>query len=304
MPDSEMDRFFEEIFGYRPRKSGTSYEMLCAAAMKLLFKQDAAFHNSTLIGEKSGTSYQVDVLQENEDGRVFGEAKDYTVEGKKVGRPDLQKLVGALVEVAAQSGRFFSATDFTGPARRYAGKSEPMIGKRIDLTTIRPSTEEDEDGRVRTIILKLKIYRQNEQGMSVIPMFTDTAQVELESLASAGKIPAALSLAVSEILNCDGSVMVPVASLDLGLLSSEISNRAYCTMLIPGGHILIEGLLFEIHGLTFDIPYFAVAHEVRIEANGKARLLVRDESGQFNKLVTDVDLKTVKFGEDGAIALE
>ncbi|WP_396126071.1 restriction endonuclease [Cytobacillus firmus] len=51
----------------------------------------------------------------------MGEAKDYTVQGNKVGRPDIQKLGGAFGDLKdIKEGLFFSATDYTKPAIKYA----------------------------------------------------------------------------------------------------------------------------------------------------------------------------------------
>lgn len=70
------------------------------------------------------------------------EAKYYSILGEKVGRDDIQKLNGALVDLDAfHRGVFVSATDYTKPAIEYAMASEKMPhGKPIDLYQVRNST--------------------------------------------------------------------------------------------------------------------------------------------------------------------
>ena len=111
---SSIDILFEQLFGYKPKKSGEAYEIISAAVMKLFNKNCKVSHDEELRGTFSNTLYQIDVLLEHQSKKEMGEAKDYTVQGKKVGREDLQKLGGALVDLDEVSGGiFFSATDYT-----------------------------------------------------------------------------------------------------------------------------------------------------------------------------------------------
>ena len=78
------------------------------------------------------------------------EVKDYTIDKRKVGRSDLQKLQGALTDLDFEKGVFVSATDYTKPAKKYSDGAEiNPLQKEIDLFHIRPSTELDEKGRVK-----------------------------------------------------------------------------------------------------------------------------------------------------------
>lgn len=126
---SPIDDLFFQIFGYHPSKSGKSYEMLAAAATKLLFPERAVKHDVNLQGLLSETLYQLDVMVNRGEVSQFGEAKDYTERNAKVGRPDLQKLGGALPDLPVDGAIFYSATDFTTPAKAYAQNSEAITGR-------------------------------------------------------------------------------------------------------------------------------------------------------------------------------
>ncbi|WP_046226984.1 hypothetical protein [Paenibacillus dauci] len=82
---SKIDILFEELFGFKPKKSGEAYEKISAAVMKLLYKDSKVTHDEKLKGEFSDTLYQIDVMLEDESKKRMGEAKDYTVKGAKVG---------------------------------------------------------------------------------------------------------------------------------------------------------------------------------------------------------------------------
>ena len=113
---SPIDKLFEVVFGFVPAREGEAYEKFASIACKLLDKDQKIVHDTRIRGEFSKSLYQIDVLTTKENAVSFGEAKDYTDREGKVGRPDLQKLGGALPELPVQSGTFFSATGYTKPA--------------------------------------------------------------------------------------------------------------------------------------------------------------------------------------------
>lgn len=104
---SPIDLLFEDMFGNKPNKDGTAYEILSAAVMKLLEENALVKHDEKLKGTFSNTFYQLDVLIQQEARKEMGEAKDYTKKGSKVGRPDLQKLAGALIDLSEVDGGVF-----------------------------------------------------------------------------------------------------------------------------------------------------------------------------------------------------
>src|SRR5215203_3656533 len=144
--NSPVADLFEEIYGFRPNKDGAAYEMLCAAVCKLLGEAEEVFHDERLRGNFSATLYQVDVLLRQAGKGRFGEAKDYSVSGDKVGRPDLQKLAGALGDTDIEGAVFFSATGYTANARKYAEAFEQINSKPIRLFSLTPYTETDSEG--------------------------------------------------------------------------------------------------------------------------------------------------------------
>ena len=94
--------------------------MLASAVIKLFSKESKVFNDQNLKGQFSQTFYQIDTLLRKAKGTIMGEAKDYTGRNAKVGRPDLQKLSDALCDLEVTGGLFFSATDYTEPAKKYA----------------------------------------------------------------------------------------------------------------------------------------------------------------------------------------
>jgi len=108
-------------------------KMLSAAVTKLLSKKTGTnvYHDQSIRRKISQTLYQIDVFLEEQGHKKMGEAKDYTIKNAKVGRGNLQKMVGALIELDVNGGMFFSATEYTAPVKRYAQAAQSMINKPI-----------------------------------------------------------------------------------------------------------------------------------------------------------------------------
>lgn len=128
---SEIDELFFRLMGYYPNKAGEAYEIISAAALGIV-KQQEAEHNRFLKGESGGRPYQIDGLL---NGKIMVESKDYTIEDKKVGRPDLQKMQGALTDLPdIEEGYFTSATKYSRDASSMLrGRKQMKDIKRLPL---------------------------------------------------------------------------------------------------------------------------------------------------------------------------
>ena len=96
---SPIDELYQMVFGSAPIKAGTAFERLAAIATYVIEEDGDVTHDAALTGAYSGSRYQIDVLHQSTAEKTMGEAKDYSDRGGKVGRPDLQKLAGALIDL-------------------------------------------------------------------------------------------------------------------------------------------------------------------------------------------------------------
>jgi hypothetical protein len=67
--------------------------------------------------------------------------------------------------------------------------------------------------------------------------------------------------------------------------------------------IMVGSDLIEITELKYSIVQSVLKSEIVVERKGTAQLLVKAEDGSINKLLTDVDLRSVTFGADGEVIL-
>jgi hypothetical protein len=109
----------------------------------LLNKESTIFYNQHIKGQYSKQDYQIDGIIDDRSVEV----KDYTIRHDKVGRPDIQKQEGGLIELPFTGGIFSSATDYTRNAKMYAkGTIENPVTKRIELYNLKSRSYYDNTG--------------------------------------------------------------------------------------------------------------------------------------------------------------
>ena len=172
MINNNMDDVFEEIYGWKPLKRGAGYELLVGAVLKILNKDASITSNVFVESQYSKDKFQVDNLLEQQE-KVFVEVKDYA---EKVGRPDVTKLSGALLNLPLDKGIVASVKGFTKNAKQYVEDCEKNPhAKPIDLYIVRPSTQEDIKGRIMEIHMEITMESTDYRNAKFEPCFTEEA---------------------------------------------------------------------------------------------------------------------------------
>lgn len=295
---SPLDELFNDLYGYYPNKAGQAYEMLVAAAFKIITGQTLKY-DQHLRGEFSDTDYQIDGLNSDE-GKII-EAKDYTIDDRKVGRPDLQKLQGALTDLNVKGGVFASATDYTKPAKKYAdSSSKNPLQKQIELYQIRPSTELDEKGRIKTFIINMTMVVPDYSNGEFNYAWTEDA---IKKFTDNDLINKQIKMVLDRFYKSDGS-------LDCLLMDFTRENQPiHVNMdddygeggwLLPNRFIKYKDELYGIKGISYKIPYTRSTTTFTIEGEGKPRILIKSDDGRVDKLITDKQFRDLTI-EDGEI---
>ena len=299
---SPVDELFHELYGYYPNKRGQAYEMLVAAGMKLLMGKEVSY-NQFERGKYSDTTYQQDGVVEDDEKMI--EAKDYTNREAKVGRGDLQKLQGALGDLIIKGGIFASATDYTKPAKNYAksGEENPLH-KPIELFHVRPSVEEDKEGRAMKIVLDIHIQWPDYENSKMTSVWTKEAAKKLEEGGHVGK---QWSQGFSKFYDKEGKFITSIYDLTKnhpptppeGLYIPD-NYVAKGMWKVPGGCIDLEEEKYEIAGIKYEVPFIELTEELVIEGGGEPKMYIRSEDGKHNKLITDEQLRNIEF-KDGKV---
>lgn len=305
---SPIEVIFEKIFGYLPDKSGTAYERLAAIAMCLL-DDGVAQHDAQIRGQFSETLYQLDVQHRSQDGKTtMGEAKDYSESGKKVGRDDLQKLGGALPDLKEiNAGAFFSSTGYTRPATKYANAATQITGgKDIDLYELTTSTEEDEKGFIKTIIIKVHAIIPHPESGEFRAAFTPEGETMLkDAFLSYGEQSKAFICGLSDFYTQTQTKSISLATLTssgYGDVNNE-TNCVHASFLLPNQFIRVEKLFVPIRGLEYKIPFSYMNREIRISDDSEHRFVIRDENRKPLRILTDKKLREFSFDKYGNVVV-
>jgi hypothetical protein len=287
---SPIDILYRNLYGSLPKKEGAAYERLAAAVCKLLAPHCEVFHDTRIRGEFSKSFHQLDVQRTDGGETSFGEAKDYTADQRKVGRGDIQKLGGALGDLPVSKAIFFSATDYTKPALQYAAAAAKIVGKPIEPFHLRPAVDQDRDGRVETIRIQIHIE------MPEVAFGVELTDADRAKLVALGR--GAFQQAVDRLLDANGNVMKTIPEL----LPPECWKALYAGppegfIPLSGAFIRVDDQLIGIQGMTYKVTHKVTTHEVVIQPNGEATLLIKSVDGTLDKLITDTDLKKVTFND-------
>lgn len=298
MQKSPIDDLFFELYGYYPNKAGTAYELLVAAALKVVTGEKIKY-DQHLRGEYSETDYQIDGL--NADKSQIVEAKDYTINKRKVGRPNLQKLQGALSDLDVESGLFASATEYTKPAKKYSDSSDKNpLQKQIELYNIRPSTELDEKGRINKFIINMTMVTPDFESGQMECAWTQSA---IDKFKKNGLMGKPITLGIDRFYEQDGTI-------DCLLVDFTRNNQpAHPKMddefgigcwLLHNKYIKYEDELYELKGIAYKIPYRKNTTTFTIDSEGEPKVLIKSEDGTINKLLTDEQFRKLTF-KDGKV---
>jgi hypothetical protein len=302
---SPIDELYQMVFGSVPSKAGAAFERLAAIATYVTEAAGDVTHDAALTGAHSGSRYQIDVLHQCADEKTMGEAKDYSDGGGKVGRPDLQKLAGALVDLPdVAKGVFWSATDYTKPAQQYAQAAKAMTGKEILLRGLRESTDLDEEGFIKTIRVTgtYHIAKLNEAIWTT--HWSPQGRASLFSLVSEDKTTIEVNGIVEDFFDSNGDKITSIFALTSGgygdIGEDGVGRGCYW---LPGHYVRANGILASICGLEYQIPYASHTTAFEITDNSTYRLVVLDETGIPVRILTDEKLREFAFDTHGRLVV-
>jgi hypothetical protein len=211
----------------------------------------------------------------------------------------VQNQEGGLIDLPFSEGIFASATGYTINAIKYAnGTGKNPIAKKIDLYNIRPSTIEDEKGRVKTFILEFEIFSLNFRAAKFSPLFTKEGYANIEKLFPEGNV----SLSIDAVYNYDGSVFLTMKDWT-GSLSKEYTlydgkEEITGDAKFEDKYLKINDHLIKVSGISYVVPIQKATERFELQQDGNACLYVRSEDGTVDTLLTDVQMKNVVFDEN------
>lgn len=143
-----IELIYSRLVAEEKLKSGTPYERLAAITFKLL-TEETTVHDLKLRGE-STVAHQIDVtVGDGEDRkRVLIECKDYA---EPVGLQEVRSFWAVVDDLKPDAAYIVTTNRFTEPGETFAK------AKGINAAVLRPPRDEDWEGIVRRIELKISM---------------------------------------------------------------------------------------------------------------------------------------------------
>ena len=299
-----MDEYFEQIFGYKPKKQGTGYELLVAAVLKILNNAQDVTHNVQQSGLYSKDKYQIDALISNKLATIFVECKDNIEKSKPTPRADIQKLAGALNNLDINMGILASSTGFTKPTIQYSESTKVNPNaKEIDLFLVRPSKNEDTEGLIMSICVSLDILTIDYENSKVIPIM-DSEQVQKILKEQGYKAGDKFMVSSSILFREDGSIYKYISEIANDKNFNKPDEDGICRGSFYFDEKVFISLykhLVEVKRLDYEIVHKVVHHPEFVKIEDKALLKVESQDKQIDRIITEKQLKSVVFNDDGTI---
>jgi len=286
-----MDELVYILYGYYPNKAGQAFEIISAVVFKILSGNDVKYDQYKR-GEYSKTIYQLDGEISSDNEKIMLEAKDNSLKEKKVGRPDLQKLTGALADLENDKGIITSTTDYTKPAVKYAEstKINPNM-KNIDLYIIKPSTEFDEKGRIKQIIINMNVAIPHFEEGAYNPELTKESKEKLiEKYSDKGNIEEK----ITEIYDKNKNIKFTIQEFSR---DNQPDHKEFEDEFAVGAwdmqdcFIKIKDEIYEIINMGYKIPYLRSKMEFVLKSDEKPIILIKSLDGKVDKLLTEEEFK-------------
>lgn len=300
---SIIDQFFNDLYGWTPQKEGAAFELLTAAALKILQKEKEVKYDQRIKGTHSDVVHQVDSLLTDTTGNeIMVENKDYSKRGDKVGYSDIAKLQGTMTDLNVKEGFLVSATDFTNVVKKYAkGTTDNEEQKSITLCDVRPSTKEDEKNRVKEILCRLTVVDLDfDNAVLSIQFSTETHKEifnDLKSLCPNNQESITIKEEISSFYDKQGNVIKTLKEITKSFSLEQKGEKDVFEGIyeMPDAYTYIQGKLYPCKGLLYKIPVIRYTTSFSVTKDGKPILLVKSSDGKINKLLTDEELRNVSF---------
>lgn len=295
-------------------------ELIVGAALKIIYPEKHIRWDEKRIGEYDDNTYQIDLSIYSIGSSIMGEAKDHTVQGSKVSRPEIDKLAGSLIELNYNSGMFFSATDFSEDAyKKSAGSIKNPNAKKISLVHVRASKDTDREGRLEEVTFSIIVYNLDLSRAILNPQIEQNDYNKFEKLAILTPLKSRTCLSMNHYKAEGYGELIDGQSNKIGYFNfvkefseDERSQPKEMEAKEKGkwdnvkGEMEINGEVFSFSKINYVFYYIPDEMSFTVKQTGNPTLLIKcdDPLESVDKLVSDEELRKIRFKDDGEIVIE
>lgn len=162
---SEIDLIYDRLVAEEKLKDGTKYERLPAIVYQILIKQ-VTVHDLKLRGD-TGVKHQIDAVVGENRRHILVEAKDLC---RNVDLPIVRNFWAAVEDIKPDEAFVVTTVGFSPQAIQYAA------AKGIRLALLRPPEEEDWDGLIKE--MTIKVIATGQAGLANVNFTAHPDEVE------------------------------------------------------------------------------------------------------------------------------
>jgi hypothetical protein len=192
-----------------------------------------------------------------------------------------------------KDGIFTSATEYSRDALKYAqGTETNEAQKEITTVDVRPSTPEDEKGKILKIHVIMNYSAPDFDRGKTSFIFTDDAKKMIEDyMRSHGMTE--YNFGTDVLYDENGNFLKTIADLSRENQPKFTDGDDFVSGEFPiDAYIKFREILVPIKGIAYkDVPIARGKEDFVIEMRGNATILIKSDKLGVNKLITDVELK-------------
>ncbi len=280
-PLLSIEQIYDRNVAAEKLKHGTKYEQLAALVFQVLDSDLTIVHDVRLRGDQKKSLHQIDVhvTRADQSRRVLIECRDKK-SGNKVGLDEARSFATVVRQLDAE-GVMLTSSDFTQGARDLAED------EGLQLLTLRPFTQEDQEGRLMAIELTIE---------TVMPI-PDRIQVQPRDMASEERVGESLLVSLDATV-VSGREEKTLGAILLRLMDAPLQGKVPQGQQIvrqefdPPAVVEYEGTQIEIADLSLEYHVEVGETKIRIDAGARiAELVIRSLDGTFDRVIWNEELQ-------------
>lgn len=285
---SGIEEVYDRTIALERLKHGTKYERLTALVFQLLDEDTTITHDVRLRGDQKRTRHQIDVriTKAGEERRVLIECRDKD-NGNKVGLSEARSFATVLRHLDAK-GIMVTTTDYT------KGAQDLAADESIQLLTLRPFRDLDQEGRITAINLLVRAVRPVPEQVQVEPARdTDRANLLVHTTApiTSGSTQPTFGALLWSIMEAPLTAPIPAGT--------QIAARQFNPPIVT-----VDSNSQSVSVAALNVRYRVEVDErrVRIDAGARiAELILRSLDGTFDKVVWREELHRFTLDDSGTV---
>ncbi|WP_156172258.1 hypothetical protein [Paenibacillus dauci] len=142
------------------------------------------------------------------------------------------------------------------------------------------------------ILITISIFTPKDDEIVYTPIFSENGKDKIDQLIKEGKlVEGKTQVLIENFYDENRNVITSLSELSSTNIQKGFGDMAQGSFYLKGKFIEISGHLIELLGLSYCIPFSKTDETIEVNSDGKHKLLIRNQDGSINKLITDEEIR-------------